>query len=83
MSKKLHRLKCQGSPFECGVNVLEFREIPISIRFFMLMVVFLIFDVELILLVPFVLYLFSGVRAHIAVRFIVFLITLLLGVFVE
>lgn len=76
-------MKNQGRPFECGVNVLEFREVPIRIRFFILIVVFLIFDVELVLLLPYVLYLYAGARFFNRVRFVVFLIILLIGVFVE
>jgi NADH-ubiquinone oxidoreductase chain 3 len=83
LSKKNERLIFQGTTFECGVNVLEFTEVPISIRFFILTVIFLIFDVELVLLIPFILYFFVGVRVYIRFGFVLFLLILLLGVFVE
>jgi NADH-ubiquinone oxidoreductase chain 3 len=37
----------KASPFECG-----FTRLPFSIRFFLISIVFLIFDVELILVFP-------------------------------
>jgi NADH-quinone oxidoreductase subunit A len=42
----------QASLVECGANVAS-RQLPFSVRFFLLIVVFLIFDVELILLLPY------------------------------
>jgi len=83
LSKKNEILVFQGRPFECGVNVLEFTEVPIRMRFFMLTVIFLIFDVELVLLIPYVLYFFIGVRVYLSFGFVFFLLILLFGVFVE
>lgn len=83
INKKKMATKAQGRPFECGVGVLEFNEVPIRMRFYMLMVVFLIFDVELVLLMPFTLYVFEGFGAYITLIFVTFLMVLLLRVFVE
>lgn len=83
LNKKIVSSKFQGSPFECGINVLEFSEVPMRLRFFMLTVVFLIFDVELVLLIPFFIYFFQGVRVFISLMFIIFLLSLVFGVFIE
>jgi len=71
------------SPFECGFDPKNNARVPFSLRFFILAIIFIVFDIEIVLLIPIPILntLINTIQAEIAA--IVFLVILLLGLFHE
>lgn len=83
LSKKDTSDREKNSPFECGFDPSSSSRLPFSLRFFLIAVIFLIFDVEIALLLPLALLLNFAATLPWLYTTIAFLIILLVGLYHE
>nr|YP_009487738.1 NADH dehydrogenase subunit 3 [Anopheles gilesi]AWB98556.1 NADH dehydrogenase subunit 3 [Anopheles gilesi] len=83
LSKKtlMDREKC--SPFECGFDPMNSSRLPFSLRFFLIAIIFLIFDVEIALLLPMILIIKSSNLITWSITSLFFIFILLIGLYHE
>nr|AIW52239.1 NADH dehydrogenase subunit 3 [Sinanodonta woodiana] len=73
-----------SSPFECGFDPVSNSRVGFSLRFFLVLILFIIFDFETVLLIPSAIWLKEGVLNNWSFFcFVSFLIMLLLGICYE
>nr|ALN11758.1 NADH dehydrogenase subunit 3 [Rhynchophorus ferrugineus] len=82
-SKKTFSDREKSSPFECGFDPKTSSRLPFSLNFFLIAVIFLIFDVELALIFPLILTLKVSNLLNYCIFSSFFLIILLIGVMHE
>lgn len=73
----------KSSPFECGFDPKKSARIPFSLRFFLLTILFLIFDIEIVLILPIITTAKSSSTSYVIWRGTIFFIILLLGLLHE
>ena len=73
----------KNNPFECGFLGYEERRSSFSVHFFMVRLIFLIFDIELILIFPFITRAYCGPELFLASTLRAFLVLLRAGLILE
>nr|QQW48056.1 NADH dehydrogenase subunit 3 [Lipoptena sp.] len=83
LSKKSIMDREKSSPFECGFDPKSSSRMPFSLRFFLITIIFLIFDVEIALLLPIMMiYKMSNLMTWM-ITSILFIMILLIGLYHE
>nr|WRK21511.1 NADH dehydrogenase subunit 3 [Selenocephalus sp.] len=83
VSKKSIMDTQKSTPFECGFNPMSYSRLPFSIHFFMIAVIFLIFDIEIIMIMPLILIIKTTLVKFWVLTSIIFIIILLAGLYHE
>nr|YP_011036686.1 NADH dehydrogenase subunit 3 [Xestocephalus biprocessus]WRK21290.1 NADH dehydrogenase subunit 3 [Xestocephalus biprocessus] len=73
----------KSSPFECGFNPISHSRNPFSIKFFLIGVIFLIFDIEIIIVMPMIITMKSSMIMNWTYTSILILIILITGLYHE
>nr|ASY98333.1 NADH dehydrogenase subunit 3 [Deroplatys lobata] len=83
LSKKNLDDREKNSPFECGFDPISSSRIPFSLRFFLIAIIFLIFDVEIALILPMIIIPFKSNLMTWVTTSMMFVLILLIGLFHE
>nr|QLY90246.1 NADH dehydrogenase subunit 3 [Simulium lundstromi] len=83
LSKKAIIDREKSSPFECGFDPMNSARLPFSLRFFLIAIIFLIFDVEIALILPTVMILNTSNLIWWSSTTLFFIFILLVGLYHE
>nr|ATN23536.1 NADH dehydrogenase subunit 3 [Pseudocolaspis sp. EMHAU-15071004] len=73
----------KSSPFECGFDPKNCSRLPFSLQFFLIAIIFLIFDIEIALLLPLITIMKISNPMAMMTTSLIFVMILLLGLYHE
>nr|ALO64615.1 NADH dehydrogenase subunit 3 [Lasioglossum laevigatum] len=82
LSMTLKKDREKITPFECGFDPITSARLPFSIQFYIMTLMFLIFDVEIILILP-ILKLLNNLSLLSIFTFLTFLLMLIFSLWIE
>nr|WSP02053.1 NADH dehydrogenase subunit 3 [Iassus latus] len=82
MKKKKNNFN-KMNPFECGFNSISKKRLPFSTHFFIIGMIFLIFDIEIILIMPMILTMKFSMMKFWMTTSITIIMILIIGLFHE
>nr|YP_010460759.1 NADH dehydrogenase subunit 3 [Hierodula maculata]UUF67495.1 NADH dehydrogenase subunit 3 [Hierodula maculata] len=83
LSKKNIEDREKSSPFECGFDPISSSRLPFSLHFFLIAIIFLIFDVEIALILPMTIIPFMSNMLIWTITSVLFLFILTMGLYHE
>nr|YP_011036699.1 NADH dehydrogenase subunit 3 [Xestocephalus gracilus]WRK21303.1 NADH dehydrogenase subunit 3 [Xestocephalus gracilus] len=73
----------KSTPFECGFNPISHSRTPLSIKFFLIGVLFLIFDIEVIIIMPMIFTMKSSMLTTWMLTSLMMIMILIMGLYHE